>query len=174
MQFPTQKEHIMKNLSHLFSGVVIAAASLSTLPLQANAQSAFPAYGQAISLDSARKLIASAKAESSKNKWNMAIAVVDISGAIVAMERMDDTLLASAQIAVDKARAANGFKRSTKVLQDAVTSGFTPLLGLTGATPVEGGLPIVVNGKIIGAIGVSGANANEDGQVANASLAALK
>jgi glc operon protein GlcG len=172
------RKDFMNNLSHLLSSVVfasvLAAASFSILPLQATAQSVFPAYGAAVSLDSARKLIAAARIEASKNKWNMAITVVDTSGAIVAMERMDDSLLASAEIAVDKARSANGFKRSTKVLQDAVTSGFTPILGLIGATPVEGGLPIVVNGKIIGAIGVSGATPSEDGQVATASLSALK
>ncbi len=154
--------------------IIFALALVLTLSTHVHAQSTFPPYGAPISLDNARKLITAAKAEAGKNKWNLAIVVVDVSGAIVAMERMDDTLLASAQIAVDKARSANSFKRSTKVLQDAVTSGFTPILGLTGATPVEGGLPILTNGKIIGAIGVSGANANEDGQVAMASLAALK
>jgi glc operon protein GlcG len=90
------------------------------------------------------------------------------------MERMDDTLLISAQLAVDKARSANGFKRPTKALQDIVTSGFTPLLSLQGATAVEGGVPIVQGGKIVGAIGVSGASANEDGKVAAAGLAVLK
>jgi glc operon protein GlcG len=143
-------------------------------PLGAAAQTSFPVYGPAVSLETARNLIAAAKVEATKNKWRLAIAVVDTSGAIVAMERMDDTLLVSAQLAVDKARSANGFKRPTKALQDAVTSGFTPLLSLQGATAVEGGVPIVQGGKIVGAIGVSGANATEDGQVAAAALATLK
>jgi glc operon protein GlcG len=140
----------------------------------ANAQTSFPAYGSPITLENARSLISAAKVEAAKNKWNMAIVVVDTSGAIVAMERMDDTLLVSAQLAVDKARSANGFKRPTKALQDIVTSGFTPLLSLQGATAVEGGVPIMQSGKIVGAIGVSGANANEDGKVAAAALATIK
>jgi glc operon protein GlcG len=156
----------------LYTAIVVSALCSSIG--NANAQSAFPAYGSPVSLESARALIAAAKVEAAKNKWNMAIAVVDTSGAIVAMERMDDTLLISAQLAVDKARSANGFKRPTKALQDIITSGFNPLLSLQGATAVEGGVPIVQGGKIVGAIGVSGANANEDGKVAAASLAALK
>jgi glc operon protein GlcG len=153
---------------------LLGLATVACLPLTAQAQTAFMAYGAPINLDTALKLITAAKAEASKNKWNMVIAVVDSGGAVVASQRMDDGLLVSAQLTVDKARAANGFKRPTKALQDIVTSGFTPLLSLTGATAVEGGVPIVQGGKIVGAIGVSGASANEDGQVANAALAALK
>jgi glc operon protein GlcG len=160
-------------IQKLISSATAIIAALSIVG-SVNAQSAFPSYGAPITLESARSLISAAKVEAAKNKWNMAIVVVDTSGAIVAMERMDDTLLISAQLAVDKARSANGFKRPTKVLQDIVTSGFTPLLSLQGATAVEGGVPIVQGGKIVGAIGVSGANANEDGQVAAASLTALK
>jgi glc operon protein GlcG len=160
----------MKQLKTKFIRVVLSAAALCCLPMLANAQ----AYGAPVSLESARALIAAAKQEAAKNKWNMAIAVVDVSGAIVAMERMDDTLLVSAQLAVDKARSANGFKRPTKALQDAITSGFTPLLSLQGVTSVEGGVPIVQGGKIVGAIGVSGATSAEDGKVAAAALAVLK
>jgi glc operon protein GlcG len=141
---------------------------------QATAQSTFPAYGVPISLERARTVIAAAKKEATAKKWQMAIAVVDTSGALVAFERMDDTLLASAQLALEKARTANGFKRPTKALQDAVTSGFTPLLSAQGATAIEGGVPIVVEGKIIGAIGISGAGSEDDGKVAAAALLALK
>jgi glc operon protein GlcG len=160
----------MKTLNTKLAKFLAAAAVLCSLPTWAHAQ----AYGAPVSLESARALIVAAKQEASKNKWNMAIAVVDTSGAIVAMERMDDTLLVSAQLAVDKARSANGFKRPTKALQDAITSGFTPLLSLQGVTAVEGGLPIVQGGKIVGAIGVSGATSAEDGKVAAAALAVLK
>ncbi len=160
----------MKKLSTQITALILSTAALCSQPMQAMAQ----AYGAPVSLESARALIIAAKAEAAKNKWNMAIAVVDISGAIVAMERMDDTLLVSAQLAVDKARSANGFKRPTKALQDAITSGFNPLLSLQGVTAVEGGVPIVQGGKIVGAIGVSGATAAEDGKVAAAALATLK
>jgi glc operon protein GlcG len=160
----------MKQLKTKFTRFFLPAAVLCFLPMLANAQ----AYGAPVSLESARALIVAAKQEAAKNKWNMAIAVVDVSGAIVAMERMDDTLLVSAQLALDKARSANGFKRPTKALQDAITSGFTPLLSLQGVTAVEGGVPIVQGGKIVGAIGVSGATSAEDGKVAAAALAVLK
>lgn len=157
------------------TGATLALAMICSAPFQASAQkNGFPAYGAPVSLESARTLIAAAKAESAKNNWNMAIAVVDTSGAIVAMERMDDTLLISAELAVDKARTANGFKRPTKALQDVITSGFNPLLSLQGTTAVEGGVPIMQDGKIVGAIGVSGATSAEDGKVAAVALAALK
>jgi glc operon protein GlcG len=165
----------MSSTAKTLTPKAIALATLfSAFAGQAVAQSTFPGYGSPVSLENARALIAAAKTEAIKNKWNMAIAVVDTSGAIVAMERMDDTLLVSAQLAVDKASSANGFKRPTKALQDIVTSGFNPLLSLRGATAVEGGVPIVQGGKIVGAIGVSGASASEDGKVAAAALAALK
>jgi glc operon protein GlcG len=164
----------MSKPTEKFASTALALIVACALAGHANAQTTFPAYGSPISLESARSLISAARSEAAKNKWNMAIAVVDTSGAIVAMERMDDTLLISAQLAVDKARSANGFKRPTKALQDIVTSGFTPLLSLQGATAVEGGVPIVLGSKIVGAIGVSGANANEDGKVAAAGLAGLK
>jgi glc operon protein GlcG len=164
----------MNNITQKFFSTTFALSALAMLSGPISAQTTFPAYGSPVSLENARSVIAAAKIEAAKNKWNMAIAVVDTSGAIVAMERMDDTLLVSAQLAVDKARSANGFKRPTKALQDIVTSGFNPLLSLQGATAVEGGVPIMQGGKIVGAIGVSGANANEDGKVAAAGLAGLK
>jgi glc operon protein GlcG len=163
----------MKNVGFVIPRRALALLVVALLPSWVLAQSAFPAYGNAIGLDAALKLINAAKLEAAKNKWNLCIAVVDTGGHLVAMERMDDALLIGVQLAADKARTANGFKRPTRALQDAVTSGFTPILGLASTTPVEGGVPIVVNGRIVGAIGVSGADANEDGQVANAALAAF-
>ena len=153
---------------------VLLTATYLSIAAQVNAQGRFPAYGEPISLERARTLITAAKKAAAVEKWQMAIAIVDTSGALVAMERMDDTLLASAQISVDKARTANGFKRPTKALQDAVTSGFTPLLSAEGAIAIEGGVPILLAGKIIGAIGVSGADSKDDGKVAAAALLALK
>lgn len=151
--------------------VLFLAAVCGFNAMQATAQSHFPPYGAPISLERARTLISAAKKVAAAQKWQMAIAVVDTSGALVAMERMDDTLLVSARLAVDKAHTANGFKRPTKSLQDAVTSGFTPVLSVQGATAVEGGVPIILDGKIIG---VSGAGAEDDGKVAQAALLVLK
>jgi glc operon protein GlcG len=130
-------------------------------------------YGPSISLETARKAAAAALAEAAKNHWNMAVAVVDPNGTLVYYEKMDNTQLGSANVAIDKARSAALFKRSTKAFQDALAGGGAGMrvLGLQGAIPVEGGVPILADGKIIGAIGVSGANSNQDGQCAQAGAA---
>lgn len=133
-----------------------------------------PTYGTAINLETAKKIAAAAVVEAKKNSWPMAIAVVDNHGTLIYYEMADDTQTASAHVAVDKARSAATFRRPTKAFEDAVAGGRVAILGLSGAVPIEGGLPIVVAGKIIGAIGVSGATSPQDGQVARAGLDALK
>ena len=102
----------------------------------------------------------------------MAIAVVDNHGFLVYYERMDDTQTASVGVALDKAKAAAMYRRPTKVFEDGIAKGRVALLGLSGATPIEGGLPIMSGGKVIGAIGVSGANSDQDAQAAAAGLKA--
>jgi uncharacterized protein GlcG (DUF336 family) len=133
-------------------------------------------YGAPISLEEAKKPLAAAMAEAAKNHWTMAIAIVDTSGNLVYYEKMDNTQIASATVAIDKARSAVLYKRPTKAFQDAVAGGGTGLrvLRLQGAMPVEGGLPLVADGKIIGAIGVSGDTSEHDNQCATAGAAALK
>jgi len=117
-------------------------------------------YGLPISLENAKKAAAPALAEAAKNNWNMAVAIADPSGNLVYYEKMDNTQLGSANVAIDKARTAALFKRPTKALQDALAAGGEGLriLKIQGATPVEGGIPLVMDGKIVGAIGVSGAS----------------
>ena len=131
-----------------------------------------PPYGQEIGVDQAKKIAAGAVAESKKNGWRMAIAIVDNHGFLVYYERMDDTQTASVGVALDKAKAAAMFRRPTKVFEDGIAKGRVALLGLSGATPIEGGLPIMAGGKVIGAIGVSGANSDQDAQAATAGLKA--
>jgi glc operon protein GlcG len=133
-------------------------------------------YGPPIALEAAKKVAAPALAEAARNNWAMAVAVVDTAGDLVYFERMDATQIASATVAVDKARSAARFKRPTKAFQDTLASGGDGLrvLGIKGAVPVEGGVPIVVDGKIVGAIGVSGGTSAQDGQVAAAGVAVLK
>jgi glc operon protein GlcG len=135
-----------------------------------------PSYGDPISLENAKKAAAPASAEARKNGWLMAIAVVDPSGNLVYFEKMDGTQTGSVPIAIDKARSAALFKRPTKAFQDTLAGGGDGLriLKLQGAMPVEGGVPIVVEGKIVGAIGVSGGTSQQDGQCAAAGAAALK
>jgi len=134
------------------------------------------AYGLPISVEDAKKVAAPALAEARKNNWTMAVAIVDPSGNLVYFEKMDNTQLASSNIALQKARAAALLKRPTKALQDALAAGGEGLriLGLPDAVPVEGGIPLIVDGKIVGAIGVSGEASNQDAQCAQAGVNALK
>jgi glc operon protein GlcG len=135
-------------------------------------------YGLPIGLENAKKAAAAASAEARKNNWNMAIAVVDPDGTLVYYEKMDNTQLGSAKVAVDKARTAALFKRSSKAFQDRVSSGNAGLpvlgLGFEGAVPLEGGIPLVSDGRIVGAIGVSGDSSDHDGQCAQAGVDTLK
>ena len=149
----------------------------SALALAAGfAQAQVPQYGANITLEQAKKAIAAADAEARKNGWPVAIAVVDTAGQLVAFQRHENTQTASIQVAQDKGVSAAMYRRSTKVFQDLVAGGGVGLriLGLRGASPVEGGLVIAVDGKIIGGIGVSGVNSDQDGVVAKAGADAVK
>ncbi len=132
-------------------------------------------YGSPITLDIAKKVAAPALAEARAQQWTMAVAIVDTAGDLVYFERMDGTQVGSVHVAMDKARSAARFKRPTKAFQDALAAGGDGLrvLALQGAVPVEGGVPLVVEGRIIGAIGVSGGTSEQDGQVAQAGVATL-
>ena len=127
-----------------------------------------PGYGMSINLETARKVATAALAEGKKNGWTVAVAIVDTAGELVYFERMDDTQIASARICQDKARTAARFKRPSKSFEEALAGGRLAVLGLDGATPVEGGLPLIAGGKIIGAIGVSGVISQQDGVCAQA------
>jgi glc operon protein GlcG len=125
-------------------------------------------YGAPIPLESAKRVAVPAVAEARRNNWSMAVAIVDGAGELVYFERADGTQAASPTIAIEKARSAARFKRPTKALQDALAAGGEGLriLKLDGAVPIEGGLPLVIDGKIVGAIGVSGGMSQQDGQCA--------
>ena len=144
---------------------------------------AFPAftqmpnpYGTPISVENAKKAAAPALAEARRNNWNMAVAIVDPSGNLVYYEKMDNTQLGSADICIAKARSAARFKRPTKAFQDALAAGGGGLriLRLEGVVPIEGGIPLVLEGKIVGAIGVSGDTSDHDALCAQAGVDALK
>ena len=133
-------------------------------------------YGSSINLDQAKKIAALSVAEAAKNNWKMAIAVVDVAGDLVYFEKMDGTQVASVNIAQDKARSSVRFKRPTKAMQDVLAQGGAGVrfLALQGAIPVEGGLPIVMDGKIVGAIGASGGSSDQDGLTAKAGADSVK
>jgi len=133
-------------------------------------------YGLPITLENARKAAAPALAEATKNNWNVAVAIVDPAGNLVYYEKMDNTQLGSANIAIDKARTAALFKRPSKAFQDVLAAGGDSIriLRLQGVVPVEGGIPLVADGKIVGAIGVSGATSAQDAQCAKAGADTIK
>lgn len=132
-----------------------------------------PATRQVLTLEIAKQIAAAAAAEAAANKWTVVIAILDEGGNLMYLERIDDTQIASIEVAQAKARSAVGFKRPTKVFEDALTGGRTAILSLPGAMPVEGGVPLTLNGRIVGAIGVSGVTSQQDGQIAQAGAAAL-
>jgi uncharacterized protein GlcG (DUF336 family) len=132
-------------------------------------------YGEPITMEVAMKAVAPARAEAEKNHLHMAIAIVDPGGELVYLEKMDGTQTASVQVAMDKARSAVLYRRPTKFFEDELAKGGVGLrfLGLRGAVPVDGGFPLLVNGKIVGAIGMSGGTNTQDGQCAGAGATAV-
>jgi glc operon protein GlcG len=133
-------------------------------------------YGAPIGVDTAKKAAAPAIAEARKNNWTVAVAIVDTAGNLVFYEKMDNTQLGSAKVSIAKARCAALFKRPTKAFQDALAGGGAGLrvLRLEGVVPVEGGIPIVQDGKIVGAIGVSGDTSEHDAECAKAGADSIK
>ena len=153
---------------------VSVAAGLALFATLSSAQ--VPVYGSNVNLELAKKILAGAEANARSQNLPMAIAVVDNAGQLVAFTRMDNTQTASVAIAQDKAVSAAMFRRPTKVFQDVLAAGGVGLrvLTLRNANAVEGGIPIVVDGKVMGAVGVSGGSSEQDGVVAAAGLAAMK
>jgi glc operon protein GlcG len=143
---------------------ILPCVLLILCTLSAFAQAPPKAYGSPIGVENAKKIAAVALAESKKNNWYMAVAVVDPSGTLVYYEKMDNTQTGSATVAIAKARSAALFKRPTKVFEDAVAGGGAGLrvLAVPGAIPVEGGVPLIIDDKIVGAVGVSGDSSDHD------------
>ena len=132
-------------------------------------------YGPPISLERAQGTINAAVAEAKKRDWKMNVAVVDSSGNLVAFQRMDGAMLASIQISLHKARAAATFRRETKVLENGIqVNGLNYLMTLDGVVASRGGIPLIENGKLIGAIGCSGGTDSQDEVVCRAGLATIK
>jgi uncharacterized protein GlcG (DUF336 family) len=156
-------------MNKLLGAVVLAAFAFAT---HAQAQT----YGAPITLDQARKVISVAETEMKKNNWVMSIAIVDSGGHLVLLQRADGSQFAGAKIAEDKAWSAAGYKRPGKMFQDRLATAGAELriLQLRGVSAIDGGDPIVVDGKLIGAIGVSGGAGEQDGQVSKAGAGALK
>ena len=154
-------------LSLLVISVVLFAAA------SASAQAPAP-YGAAITLDQAKKVMAGAEAEAKKNNWPVVIAILDSGGNLVMLQRLDNAQWGSVDIAKEKARSAVALRRPTKALQDLVGQGGANLRLLNiGYSVLEGGIPIVVDGKIVGSVGVSGVTSQQDAQIGQAGIDAL-
>jgi glc operon protein GlcG len=153
-----------------------AVAIMLATALSAVAQQPPTPYGAPMTLDAAKKAMAAAEAEAEKNKWPVAIAILDTTGSLLMLHKLESTQTASVEIAIGKARTALDFRRPTKALQDTVAGGGAGLrlLSVRGAFLLEGGVPVVVDGKVVGAIGVSGVTSDQDAQVAMAGAAAAK
>jgi uncharacterized protein GlcG (DUF336 family) len=151
-----------------------AGSALAQAPA-APASAASPPYGAPITLDQAKRAMAAAELEAAKNSWQVAITILDSGGNMIMFHRVDNAQLSATTVSEGKARTALQFKRPSKALDDAIAAGGAGmrLLALKDITPLEGGLPVIVDGKIIGAIGVSGALSSQDAQVAKAGADAL-
>jgi glc operon protein GlcG len=162
-------------MNAIAGALLVLSVALTSVSAEAQAPPP-PAYGPAITLEQAKKVLAAAEAEAKKNNWPVVISVVDPGGQLVALSRLDNTQFGSIEVARDKAYSAVAFRRPTKVFQDLIAKSGdnVRLLGLRGASVLEGGIPIVVDGKIIGAVGVSGATGVQDSQVAQAGVEAMK
>jgi glc operon protein GlcG len=150
--------------------LVVTAASLAVMGA---VHAAELATRRVLTLDVAKELSAAAEAHAVTNNWNVVIAIVDDGGRLMHLVRRDGTQYGSIEVAQDKARTAIAFRRPTKAFEDVVAGGRNAILGLNGATPIEGGIPIVVDGEMIGGIGVSGVTSSQDAQIAQAGLDAL-
>ena len=169
----------MQRLVSLVVGtVLILGASIAGAqqPAPAAAPPPPPPYGPPITLEQAKKVLVGAEAEAKKNSWNVVMVVLDSGGNLVMLQRMDGAQFGSIEVAKDKAYSAVAFRRPTKAFDDALAQGGANLriLKLSGATPLEGGIPIVVDGKLIGAVGVSGVTSAQDAQIGRAGIDSLK
>lgn len=151
----------------------LAALSQAQPPVPAAAPSA-PSYGATVPLEMARRAAAAALAEAARNGWQMSVAIVDTAGQLVHFEKMDDCQSGSIQVSIDKARSAALFRRPTKVFGDMLAAGNSYVMTLAGAVPVERGVPLVLGGKVVGAIGISGGTGPQDGTVARAGAEQLR
>jgi glc operon protein GlcG len=169
--------HVNIALFATAAAIIAAIGSAQAQPAPAAAPPTPAVYGPSISFEMAKKVMAAAEAEAIKNNWNMVITILDTGGNRVMMERLDNAVLAAISVFEGKARTAVGFRRPSKAIDDAIAGGGAALrlLSIQGeGVFVQGGLPIVVDGKVVGAIGVSGGSSQQDEQVAQAGLNALK
>jgi uncharacterized protein GlcG (DUF336 family) len=150
---------------------ILLGAALVAFAAGASAQDRRPDYGPAVNVATAKKIAAGIIAECQKNNWNVAVAVVDNHGFLVYFERMDNTQTASMDIAIGKAKAAATYRRPTRAFMEVINKGGHATATLPGTFASPGGMPIMVDGKVTGGVGVSGVTGDQDEQCAKAGLA---
>ncbi len=158
-------------MKHPIPTLLLVISAAAVLPTAARAQML---DAKVISLDAAKAIAAAAEAEARKRGWTVAIAVVDVSGGLILFHRFDEVQAASLDLAIAKARTSARFKRPTKALSDAIAAGRLALLAADGYLPLEGGVPVIVGGKVVGAVGVSGVTSEQDAVVAQAGADAIR
>jgi glc operon protein GlcG len=157
------------------AAVIIAVAGATGTSLAEGAPMVDTVTRKVLTLAGAKLVAGAAAAEAKKLGAGGAIAVVDEGGALVYLERLDGTFPAGATVAVEKARTAATFRRPTSAFEDAIKGGRVSLVAVSAMTPLQGGVPIMVDGQVVGAVGVSGAtNAQQDDDIAKIAAAALK
>ena len=149
---------------------LIALAVFAALSMNANAQLADK---KVLTLEAAKKIATGAEAEARKNNWNVVIAVVDDGGHLIYLQRIDGTQTGSIDVAIGKARTSAAFKRPTKVFDELAKTRPSITSISPNAVLLEGGVPVVVGGQMVGAVGVSGVTSQQDAQIAEAGIAAL-
>ena len=163
----------MKTISFLAAIMLAVTAAEAQTTAQ---KSTVVAYGENITLEAAKKIAADCEKFAVNKQWPIVVAIVDTGGNLVLLQKMDNTQLGSIDVSIAKAKTANSFKRPTKAFDDQLAAGGASLriFSVPGITAVEGGEPIYSNGKIIGALGISGMSPSQDGEVAKAALANVK
>ena len=159
------------SVSRIVKFLGVLACALCAAP--AAAQDVRPGYGPNVNITAAKKIAAGVVAECQKNKWNVAVAIVNTAGTLVYFERIEDTQTVSMDIAIMKAKAAATYRRPTRAFLDAITKGGPAIMTLPGVVASPGGVPIFVDGKDIGAVGVSGVTGDQDEQCAKAGIAGM-
>jgi len=165
---PQREELTLKTIRMTAVGLALLGFLLSGTSAEAQLKDK-----KALTLGVAKKIAVAAEETAAKNNWNVVIAIVDDGGNLLYLQRMDETQIGSVEVAIKKAHTSLAFKRPTKALEDVIAGGRVAYLSLPGGLPIEGGLPLVVDGKVIGAIGVSGVTSQQDGVIAKGGLDAL-
>jgi uncharacterized protein GlcG (DUF336 family) len=155
------------------SALLLAVCVMVVSPALVQAQQMPNPYGAPVTTEVAKKAATAALAEARKNGWVVYATVVDLTGTVAYVERIDNVQFGSAEVSLEKARTSVAFKRPSKAIEDTVLGGKIQYLKLPGSIPLEGGVPLLVDGKIVGAIGVSGATSAQDGQCARAGADAV-